>query len=342
VSAIRPRFVGAVIVAGMTLVSATVLIARPVGAATEGSLRARAAAVESRLASESVALDENAVAYLSEQTRYRHTLTAEAHTRSLIVKTVKTVKVEKAAVRAAAITAYVNAGGESPIGLYLNGRPDELAIGAAYTKAANDHVASSIAALTGTEVTLSATFKTEQTEVTAAARSLAATIASRSSVLAALSAERNMLSSVNGQLASLVREAEIARQRAAAQAAAAAAAAAATAAAAANSNLTSAPASAGPPAIVGTAPVVLSTGVPSSLSSAFAAIRQCESSGDYALNTGNGYYGAYQFSAATWSRLGGSGLASNAAPADQDAAAYKLYLSSGWAAWPVCSAAAGL
>ena len=74
----------------------------------------------------------------------------------------------------------------------------------------------------------------------------------------------------------------------------------------------------------------------------WAALRQSESSGNYALNTGNGYYGAYQFSASTWSRLGGSGLASSASPAAQDAAAYKLYQSSGWSSWPVCSAAAGL
>jgi uncharacterized protein YabE (DUF348 family) len=66
----------------------------------------------------------------------------------------------------------------------------------------------------------------------------------------------------------------------------------------------------------GTAPVPAS----SSLSSWLAKLRQCESGGNYADNTGNGYYGAYQFSLGTWERLGYSGLPSDAPPAQQDAA----------------------
>ena len=47
-------------------------------------------------------------------------------------------------------------------------------------------------------------------------------------------------------------------------------------------------------------------------------------------------------SAATWERLGGTGLANMAPPATQDAAAYKLYELSGWGSWPECAAIAGL
>src|SRR4051794_30797583 len=50
----------------------------------------------------------------------------------------------------------------------------------------------------------------------------------------------------------------------------------------------------------------------------FARLRQCESNGNYATNTGNGYYGAYQFSADTWHALGYDGLPSDAAPEVQD------------------------
>jgi len=74
----------------------------------------------------------------------------------------------------------------------------------------------------------------------------------------------------------------------------------------------------------------------------WAKLRMCESSGNYAVNTGNGYYGAYQFNLATWQGLGYSGLPSNAAPAVQDQAAQRLYDSRGWEPWPACSAKLGL
>ncbi|MGH8889471.1 MAG: transglycosylase family protein [Acidothermaceae bacterium] len=74
----------------------------------------------------------------------------------------------------------------------------------------------------------------------------------------------------------------------------------------------------------------------------WAQLRMCESSGNYAVNTGNGYYGAYQFNLATWQGLGFTGLPSDAAPAVQDQAAQKLYAQRGWQPWPACSAKLGL
>ncbi len=70
-------------------------------------------------------------------------------------------------------------------------------------------------------------------------------------------------------------------------------------------------------------------------------IRQCESGGNYSTNTGNGYYGAYQFSQQTWNGLGFSGVPSDASPATQDAAAAKLAASAGFGQWPVCGAGGG-
>jgi len=66
----------------------------------------------------------------------------------------------------------------------------------------------------------------------------------------------------------------------------------------------------------GTAPVPAS----SNLSTWLLKLRTCESGGNYADNTGNGYYGAYQFSLGTWQRLGYSGLPSSAPPSVQDQA----------------------
>jgi len=67
-----------------------------------------------------------------------------------------------------------------------------------------------------------------------------------------------------------------------------------------------------------------------------AAIRACESGGNYSTNTGNGFYGAYQFTLSTWSSVGGSGNPANASPAEQDMRAAKLYAQSGPGPWPVC------
>jgi hypothetical protein len=67
-----------------------------------------------------------------------------------------------------------------------------------------------------------------------------------------------------------------------------------------------------------------------------AGLRACESGGNYATNTGNGYYGAYQFDLGTWESVGGSGLPSNASPAEQDYRAALLWRQAGSAPWPVC------
>jgi hypothetical protein len=67
-----------------------------------------------------------------------------------------------------------------------------------------------------------------------------------------------------------------------------------------------------------------------------AAIAACESGGNYATNTGNGFYGAYQFDLQTWRTVGGTGLPSDASPAEQDMRAALLYRRAGATPWPVC------
>ncbi|MFJ9120384.1 transglycosylase family protein [Streptomyces sp. NPDC102394] len=73
-------------------------------------------------------------------------------------------------------------------------------------------------------------------------------------------------------------------------------------------------------------------------------IAQCESGGNWHINTGNGYYGGLQFSAGTWRAYGGSAYASTADQASREAqiaVATKVQHAQGWGAWPVCSARAG-
>jgi len=66
------------------------------------------------------------------------------------------------------------------------------------------------------------------------------------------------------------------------------------------------------------------------------AIAQCESGGNPATDTGNGFYGKYQFTLATWQAVGGSGNPAQAPEAEQDRRAAMLYASAGAGQWPVC------
>lgn len=73
-------------------------------------------------------------------------------------------------------------------------------------------------------------------------------------------------------------------------------------------------------------------------------IAQCESGGNWHINTGNGYYGGLQFSASTWRAYGGGAYAATAdkaSKAQQIAVATKVQRAQGWGAWPSCSVRAG-
>jgi len=81
------------------------------------------------------------------------------------------------------------------------------------------------------------------------------------------------------------------------------------------------------------------------VSSSWAALAKCESGGNWAINSGNGYYGGLQFSLSSWQAVGGTKYAAyphQATPAEQVAAAEKLRASGGWGHWPACSAKLGL
>jgi hypothetical protein len=99
---------------------------------------------------------------------------------------------------------------------------------------------------------------------------------------------------------------------------------------------------------------VLAIGAPvsSMLSSADAAtsrtwnrLANCESGGNWHINTGNGFYGGLQFAAGTWIGYGGGRFASRADLASRDqqiVVAERVVRSQGWGAWPVCSSRLGL
>lgn len=174
------------------------------------------------------------------------------------------------------------------------------------------------------------------TEMRASERAVQLTDADRQAALQQAAAVQNQLVSVQDQLQQLeaAQAAEQARQ-----------AAQATAAAAAQSATTQGlPVNGGLVAVVqnvvSPAPVAASGG--GNAGGVWLQLRECESGDNYQENTGNGFYGAYQFSQQTWTNLGYPGRPDLESPGMQDAAAQKLQAESGWGQWPACSAALGL
>jgi hypothetical protein len=71
------------------------------------------------------------------------------------------------------------------------------------------------------------------------------------------------------------------------------------------------------------------------------ALAECESGGNWAIDTGNGYYGGLQFSESSWHAVGGTGLPNEHPRETQIAMGIRLWESSGWGAWPACTAELG-
>jgi LysM repeat protein len=71
------------------------------------------------------------------------------------------------------------------------------------------------------------------------------------------------------------------------------------------------------------------------------ALAQCESGGNWGIDTGNGYYGGLQFSQSTWEANGGSGNPAAASRDEQIRVAENVLATQGWGAWPTCSAQVG-
>ncbi|KUN15729.1 transglycosylase [Streptomyces corchorusii] len=87
------------------------------------------------------------------------------------------------------------------------------------------------------------------------------------------------------------------------------------------------------------APLMAAGNASAATASQWDAVAQCESGGNWSINTGNGYYGGLQFSASTWAAYGGTqyaGTADKASKAQQIAVAEKVLSAQGKGAWPVC------
>jgi hypothetical protein len=71
-------------------------------------------------------------------------------------------------------------------------------------------------------------------------------------------------------------------------------------------------------------------------------LANCESSGNWAISTGNGFYGGLQFTLSTWQSYGGVGMPNHASRATQIAVAQRTQRAAGWCQWPACAVRLGL
>ncbi|MEU1199572.1 transglycosylase family protein [Streptomyces sp. NPDC005813] len=87
------------------------------------------------------------------------------------------------------------------------------------------------------------------------------------------------------------------------------------------------------------APLMAAGNASAATASEWDAVAQCEAGGNWAINTGNGYYGGLQFAASTWAAYGGTAYASTAdkaSKAQQIAIGEKVLAAQGKGAWPTC------
>ncbi|MFJ4921312.1 transglycosylase family protein [Streptomyces sp. NPDC088725] len=87
------------------------------------------------------------------------------------------------------------------------------------------------------------------------------------------------------------------------------------------------------------APLLGATSASAATTSEWDQVAQCESGGNWAISTGNGFYGGLQFTPSTWAAYGGTAYASQANQATKDqqiAVAEKVLASQGKGAWPSC------
>jgi len=320
-------------------------------AASQASLQAQADALAAQIASQSATIRSLALQEAQAKAQLAADQVALAADQHAVATSGQVLARAHQQLIDVALGAFTDSSGTSSVVTVLDTSENDVAAQAGFVQAAGAWVQGVISRYQRAFQVHEADVAHARAVVTAQTATASALAQEQSQLEAAVASEQQTLAQVKGQIQALVQaqlaaEAAAAAARAAAQAAAAQAAAAQAAAA----QAAAAQAAQGAPSTPGLAQVV-TTGVAGSrwggtpappTAAAFAALRECESGGDYQANTGNGYYGAYQFAESTWLSLGETGLPSAAPPSVQDAAAAKEQQLAGWGAWPECSLVLGL
>ncbi|HLI53765.1 MAG TPA: transglycosylase family protein [Acidimicrobiales bacterium] len=335
--------------------------AGPAGTAELRALQAQAAAEGAAVRRATVAYDQALVAASAEAAQLSADREAAARAASRVAAT-------SAALRREAILAYVGAYSQPLPAAATGATVSDPAVRAAYVDLSSGMVAADLTALreerlsySRAEADAAAALRSDQAALASAARAGRAALARAGAVQAQLVSLQARIDAaqaaaepkaplqggpVNGGLVAVVRS-QLAPLPVAAASARPARPAAPTTVPPTTVPPTTVPPTTLPPTTVpptttgGTAAATPpSSSAPSP--GVWLQLRECESGDDYQANTGNGYYGAYQFSQQTWTDLGLPGRPDLEPPAMQDQAAEELQARYGWGQWPACAAALGL
>lgn len=225
----------------------------------------------------------------------------------------------------AAITEYVDGNSDRSILDFLTSSVQINVVRSDFAKIATTNINDYIIQVQGIQSQLQSEQTVLNTQVAQAQQAVAAVQVAEAAVNTQIQKEDSTLSTIKGQIQTLIQQAIIAR-------------------AVSENTIQGLPGVSGLQAAAsGPAGTVNWGGNPAPpTGAAFAALRTCESNGNYQDDTGNGYYGAYQFSEGTWLNLGFSGYPYEAPASVQDQAAYDLESRSGWGQWPACASVLGL
>ncbi|HET9077448.1 MAG TPA: transglycosylase family protein [Acidimicrobiales bacterium] len=341
-------------VAVVSLGASVYPVAPAAGADQIGTAKAQVSALQAQVVASAGRIRQLTLAYQEANTRAGVLAQQVASDKAQLAALQGRVDATRRTLRQEAILGYTGATVEPTNVVGTHSATGDPVVRAEYLQVAAGDISNTVDRYRTQAAQLASAESALATEERAASQAVASTDSARNQALTQASAVQTQLQQVQGRLNQL-----IAAQAAAEAARAAAAQAAAQAATAARPAAPAPPPSPAPPtqglpvndgliSVVRTvvAPTPAPTPAPASTGGGAGGVwlqlRQCESGDNYQANTGNGFYGAYQFSPSTWTGMGYPGRPDLEPPAMQDQAAQRLQAQSGWGQWPACSAALGL
>ena len=307
-----------------------------------GSAKAQISALQAQVMASASRIRQLTLSYQEANTRAGALAQQVAADRAQLAQLEGRVRATRDLLRQEAILGYTGASVDPSVGGNPQSAVNNPAIRAEYLQVASGDISNTVDRYRTQAAQLATAESQLAGEEKAASDAAAATDSARQQALSQAASVQGQLQQVQARLTQLL----------AAQAAAAARAAAAAAAqAAARQAPPPPPATQGLPVNGGLISVVRSVVAPAPAPAATSGggaggvwlqLRECESGDNYQENSGNGFYGAYQFSESTWTGMGYPGRPDLEPPAMQDQAAQRLQAQSGWGQWPACSAALGL
>ncbi len=317
----------AVFFAGISYLNTKISSASP----SKSSLQQEADQLSAEILAQSSQLHELVVEQAAAQQNLAQAEQAVAQSQALLGSDEATLRAAESKLSAAAVNEFVDQIGTQSTESFFNSSMQNALLKSDFASVATTNISDYLMQVKIDQAQVQTAQTVLESNLSQAQSALSAVDANKSYIASQISSEQSTLSSIKGQIENLVQQAlqaQLAQQASLKKAAAQRSAS-----------------GQGLPSANGIKSVIADAGVgsgwgavPAPLDSAtLAALRGCESGGNYQDNTGNGYYGAYQFSISTWHALGYSGLPNQSPPSVQDQAASILEQRAGWGQWPACS-----